>query len=165
MAQHILIGSLLCNILITWATLQEPSMPTPGQSLSLPTPQNQNKWVHPVIFKPQPKIQLTRSSFKVTSFLDFELFLESFQAIYQYLENFKKDLNNPQYMQKLVFENIPMHITTLLNKSYIHKYFDTELCRFNPFSCTSKLKIEQYKLEIQYIDKVFHATYRKFLKP
>ena len=66
-------------------------------------------------------------------------------------------------MQKLVFENIPMHITLLSNKSYIHKYFDTELCRFNPFSCTSKLKIEQYKLEIQYIDKVFYATYRKFL--
>ena len=66
-------------------------------------------------------------------------------------------------MQKLVFENISMHVTPLLNKSYIHKYSDTELCRFNPFSCTSKLKIEQYKLEIQYIDKVFHATYRKFL--
>ena len=34
-----------------------------------------------------------------------------------------------------------------------------------PFSCTSKLKIEQYNLEIQYIDKVFHATYKKFLTP
>ena len=67
MAQHILIGSLLCNVLITWATIQEPSMPTPGQSLSLPLHQNQNKWVHLVIFKPQPKIQLTWSSYKVTS--------------------------------------------------------------------------------------------------
>ena len=56
-----------------------------------------------------------------------------------------------------------MHITPLSKESYIHKYLDTELCRFNPFSGTSKLKIEQYKLEIQYIDKVFHATYRKFL--
>ena len=66
-------------------------------------------------------------------------------------------------MQKLVFENIPMHVTPLSSKSLIHRYFNTELCRFNPFSCTSKLKIEQYKLEIQYINKVFHATYRKFL--
>ena len=89
--------------------------------------------------------------------------MESFQAVYQYLENFKNDLNNPQYMQKHVFENIPMHVTSLLNKSSIHKYFDTELCRVNPFSCTSKLKIEQYTLETQYIDKVFHATYIKFL--
>ena len=56
-----------------------------------------------------------------------------------------------------------MHITPLSNESLIHKYFNTELCRFNPFSGTSKLKIEQYNLEIQYIDKVFHATYRKFL--
>ena len=50
MAQHILIGSLLCNVLITWATLQESSVPTHGQSLSLPPPENQNKWVHLVIF-------------------------------------------------------------------------------------------------------------------
>ena len=56
-----------------------------------------------------------------------------------------------------------MHVTPLSNESLIHKYFNTELCRFNPFSCTSKLIIEQYKLEIQYIDKVFQATYRKFL--
>ena len=138
-------------------------MPTPEQSLSLPPPQNQNKWVHLVIFEPQPKIQLTWSSYKVTSFLDIQLFLESFQAAYQYLEIFKKHLNNPQYMQKCVFDNIPMHVNPLSNTSYIHKYFNMELCRFNPFSCTSKLKIEQYKLEIQYIDKVFLATYKKFL--
>ena len=55
-----------------------------------------------------------------------------------------------------------MQITPLSNETLIHKYFNTELCRFNTFACTSKLKIEQYKLEIQYIDKVFHATYRKF---
>ena len=66
-------------------------------------------------------------------------------------------------MQKLVFENIPMHITPLSNKSLIHRYFNTELCTFNPFSCSSKLKIEQYKLEAQHIDMVFHATYRQFL--
>ena len=36
-------------------------------------------------------------------------------------------------------------------------------CRNNPYGCKSKLKFKQYKLEIQYISKVFHATYRKFL--
>ena len=71
MVQHILIGSLVCNVLITWAILQEPSITTPRQPLSLPPPQNKNKWVYPVIFEPQPKIQLTQSSYKVTSFLDF----------------------------------------------------------------------------------------------
>ena len=59
MAQLVLIGSLLCNVLITWATLHKPPLPSPGQSLSLPPLQYKNKWVHPVIFEPQPKIQLT----------------------------------------------------------------------------------------------------------
>ena len=52
MTQHILMGSLLCKVLITWATLQKSPIPSPGQSLSLPLPQNKNKWVHPVILEP-----------------------------------------------------------------------------------------------------------------
>ena len=56
MKQPIQSGSLLCNLLITWAILRKPSMPSPGQLLSLPPPQNKNKWVHPVIFEPQPMI-------------------------------------------------------------------------------------------------------------
>ena len=46
-----------------------------------PLPQNKNKWVHPVIFEPQPMVQLTWSSYKVTSFLDFQPFLDGFKAI------------------------------------------------------------------------------------
>ena len=102
MTQHILIGSLLCNVPMTWAVLEEPSIPTPGQPLSLPLPQNKTKWVHPVIFEPKPKIQLTQSSYKVTSFLDFSTFLEGFQAVYQYSEDFKKDLNNPNTFRNLL---------------------------------------------------------------
>ena len=57
----------------------------------------------------------------------------------------------------------PNQITPLSNETLIHTFFNTKTYQFNPIACTSKLKIEQYKLEIQYIDKVFHATYRKFL--
>ena len=77
----ILIGSLLCNVLLAWATLHKPLLPCPGQTLSSPPPQNKKKWVHPVIFEPQPKIQLTQSSYKVTSFLDFQPFLKGFQSV------------------------------------------------------------------------------------
>ena len=59
MVQLTLIGSQLCNVLMTWATLHKLPPPSPGQSLSLPLPQSKNKWVYPVTFKPQPKIQLT----------------------------------------------------------------------------------------------------------
>ena len=63
----------LGNILLTWAMLQHPYL---SKTLSTPPPQNKNDWVHSVIFEPQPKMQLTRSSYKITSFLDFQPFLQ-----------------------------------------------------------------------------------------
>ena len=59
MVPLVIIGSLLYNVLLAWTTLHKPLLPLPGQTLSLPPPQNKNEWVHPVIFEPQPKIQLT----------------------------------------------------------------------------------------------------------
>ena len=67
----------LGNILLAWATLQHPYI---SKTLSSPPPQNKNDWVHSVIFEPQPKMQLTRSSYKITSFLDFQPFLQGFQS-------------------------------------------------------------------------------------
>ena len=54
-------------------------------------------------------------------------------------------------------------ITPLANETFIHKFFNTKICQFNPFACTSKLKIEQYKLKVRYIDRVFYAIYKNFL--
>ena len=95
-------GYLMCNIPLAWATLHQPYISTPKQALSSPPPQNKNEWVHLVIFKPQPKIQLTRSSYKVTSFLDFQPFLSGFQSVNEYLKDLIKDINNPTYFQKIV---------------------------------------------------------------
>ena len=74
-------GYLVCNVLLAWATLHQPYISTPKQALSSPLPQNKNESVHSVIFEPQPKIQLTRSTYKVTSFLDFQPFLRGFQSV------------------------------------------------------------------------------------
>ena len=83
MVPLVLFGYFLCNVLLAWATLHKPFLSTPGQTLSSPPPQNKNEWVHSVIFEPQPKIQLTQSSYKVTSFLDFQPFLKGFQSVNQ----------------------------------------------------------------------------------
>ena len=52
-------GYLMCNVLLAWATLHQPYISTPKQTLSSPLPQNANEWIHSVIFEPQPKIQLS----------------------------------------------------------------------------------------------------------
>ena len=94
MALLMLFGYLMCNVLLALATLQQPYL---SKSLSSPPPQNPNNWVHSVIFKPQPKIQLTHSLYKVTSFLDFQPFIHGFQSVNNYLDNLWTDIENPYY--------------------------------------------------------------------
>ena len=94
MALLVLLGYFMCSILIAWTTLQQPYI---SKTLLSPPPQNPNNWVHSVIFEPQPKIQLTHSSYKVTSFWDFQPFSHGFQSVNRYLNNLWTDINNPSY--------------------------------------------------------------------
>ena len=114
-------------------------------------------------FKPQPKIQLTQSSYKVTSFLDFQPFLWGFQSVNEYLKDLIKDINNPAYIQKIVSPFNNVQITPPSNETAIWKFLNSPACKVNPYACQSKMKLEQYQLEIQYVIKVFHAIYKKFL--
>ena len=116
----------------------------PRQTLSSPLPQNKNEWVHSVIFEPQPKIQLTQSSYKVTSFLDFQPFLRGFQSVHEYLKDLTRDINNPNYFQRIVSQFSNFQITPLSNESIIWKFLNSPACRVNPYGCKSKLKFEQY---------------------
>ena len=86
-------------ILLTWATLQQPYM---SRTLSVPQPQNKNDWIHSVIFEPQPKMLLTRSTYKITSFLDFQPFLQGFQTVDTFIKDLMVDIANPAYFEKLV---------------------------------------------------------------
>ena len=109
------------------------------------------------------QIQLTQSSYKVTSFLDFQPFLKGFQSVNEYLRDLMEDINNPEYFQRIVSPFKTFQVTPLSNKSTIMKYFNSHACQANTYGYKSKLKFEQYRLEIQYIIKVFCAVYKKFL--
>ena len=135
------LGYLMCNVLIAWATLQQPYI---SKTLSSPPPQNKNEWVHLVIFKPQLKIQLTRSSYKVTSFLDFQPFLRGFQSVNEYLNDLIIDINNPTYFQRLTSPFDDVQITPLSNEMVIWKFLNSPACKVHPYACQSKMKLEQY---------------------
>ena len=117
---------------------------TPRQLLSSPPPQNKNEWVHLVIFELQLKIQLTQSSYKVTSFLDFQPFLRHFQSVNEYLKDLTRDINNPDYFQRIVSPFSNFQITLLSNESIIWKFLNSPACRVNPYGCKSKIKLEHF---------------------
>ena len=55
---------------------------------------------YPVIFEPLQNVQTSRSTYKVTSFIDFTPYLEYFQQFERYLEAFKTSIK--------AFENDPI---------------------------------------------------------
>ena len=129
----------LGNILLAWAMIQQPYV---SKSLSSPPPQNQNDWVHSVIFEPQPKMQLTRSSYKITSFVDFLPYLQGFQSVDRYLNDLLADINDPTYFQKLITPFHDVKVTPLTNDSKIIKFLNSPACSFCPYACQAKMKFE-----------------------
>ena len=99
----------------------------------------------------------------MTSFLDFHPFLSGFQSVNEYLKYLLKDINDPTYFQKIVSPFNNFKITPLSNETVIWKFLNSPACKVNPYACQSKMKLEQYRLEMQYVIKVFHAIYKKFL--
>ena len=99
----------------------------------------------------------------MTSFLDFQPFLRGFQSVNEYLKDLIMDIDNPTYFQRLVSPFNNVQITPLSNEMAIWKFLNSPACKVHPYACQSKMKLEQYWLEIQYILKVFHAIYKKFL--
>ena len=93
----------------------------PFQNIINTPTENPNKWIHSVIFEPQPRIQLTRSSYKVTSFLDFQLFMNGFQSVKNYLDNLWADIQDPYNYQYLFVPIAHMHIDPTANDSHIER--------------------------------------------
>ena len=129
---------------LAWATLHQLYISTPNKPYLPPPPQNKNEWVHSGIFELQPKIQLTQSSYKVTSFLDFQPFERGFQSVNEHLKDLTRDINYPAYFQRIVSPFNYFQITSLSNKTVIWKFLNSPACKVNLYACKSKMKLEQY---------------------
>ena len=63
--------------------------------------------VEPVIFEPQKKIRLSRSTYKVNSYIDFKPYKETFKQFGYYMVRFLKDIHDPHYVGNLYNINRP----------------------------------------------------------
>ena len=63
--------------------------------------------IEPVIFEPQWKIKLSRSTYKVTSYVDVKPYKQSFKQFGQYIGKLLDDLRDPHYVSTLY--NIERH--------------------------------------------------------
>ena len=137
-----LLGYLMCNVLLAWTMLQQLYL---SKTLSSTPLQNPNNWIHSVIFEPQPKIQLTHSSYKVTSFLDFQPFINGFQSVSKYLDNLWTDIQNPYHFQYLFIPFAYIQINPTVIDSHIEKFLESHACNQCPFLYQAKMKFERFK--------------------
>ena len=108
-------------------------------------------------------MQLTRSSYKITSFLDFQPFLQCIQSVDNYIKDLITDINNPAYFQKLIAPFRDRQVTSLSTHDTIRIFLSSPACHSHPHACQAKMKFEQFCIEINYVYKVFRAIYKKFL--
>ena len=108
-------------------------------------------------------MQLTRSSYKITSFLDFQPFLQGFQSVENYIKNLITDINNPDYFQRLIAPFCDRQVTPLSTHDTKRTFLSSPECHSHPHACQTKMKFEQFHIEINYVYKVFCAIYKKFL--
>ena len=95
--------------------------------------------------------------------MDFQPFLQGFQSVAEYLNDLIADIDDPTYYQRLISPFDDVQVTPLSNDTCIKKFLNSPACSFCPYACQAKMKFEQYWIEIQYVYKVFHAIYKKFL--
>ena len=98
---------------------------------------------YPVIFEPIQIVQTSRSTYKVTSFINFTPYLEYFQQFERYLEAFKFSISN--------FENDPVLQEFQEQTMRATRNIKGEACRHYPACYSQSLVYKLRSIEIQAI--------------
>ena len=109
-------------VLIDVAQVEQPVFVSSATGLSNAPPENKQDWLHPIIFEPQNKIQLTCSTYQVTTFLDFTPFMNGFNNIQNYIKSFKEDISNPAYFSKIKHKSMNTGSSPLLDEQDLEAF-------------------------------------------
>ena len=149
---------LLATICIISVDTEQPVFIPFTAELSEASPENKQGWLHSVIFEPQNKIQLTRSSYQVTTFLDFAPFMNGFLTVLAYIKNFKKDIKDTDYFNKIQHKSMNIGSSPLLDEQDYDAFLKSQYCLTLPFVCMTRPKIDRFILEVEYLDDIFDVT-------
>ena len=98
-----------------------------------------------VLFEPMVHIRLSRSTYKVTSFIEFAPYIQSFMNFEKYLDQFVKDIQDPARVSGFV-NLLTQHRSTILSNSQAREFSKfiqdhpcgrgrnnpTKVCKYNP---------------------------------
>ena len=120
--------------------------------------------IEPIVLEPKRKIRLSRSTYKVNSYIDFRQYQDSFKKFETYIHRFSRDLQDPDYVGALV----NMNRIKEENYKYIIKrnksYFGPTTCREATYDCRVKKQYMRIMYETNKLKQLFNKVHEKFLK-
>ena len=115
--------------------------------------------MEPVIFEPQKKIRLSRSTYKVNSYVDFKPYKETFKQFGHYMVRFLKDIHDPHYVGNLYNINRPIKLG---QSDKLH--FGTPTCKQVTYKCRIQNQYTQLRKEAFKLDSMYKSAHEKFLR-
>ena len=55
------------------------------------------------------------------------------------------------------------HVSPLLNKQDMAAFMQSAYCLSTPYACMTRLKIDRFLMEVNYLEDLFDVVYQKFL--
>ena len=121
--------------------------------------------IEPIIFEPQRKIKLSRSTYKVTSYVDFKPYKQAFKQFGQYMRKFLADLCDPCYVATLykagTNERDPLNQG---KEEEPNTFFTDNPCTQLTYQCRIQNQFIQLKNEANKVNQIYQETYKKFLR-
>ena len=120
--------------------------------------------IEPVIFEPQRKIGLSRSTYKVNSYVDFKPYKETFKQFGYYMNKFIIDLYDPHYVSTLCNVDRPEGEAPIKLGTNVKKHSGTFDCKQATCKCRIQNQYLQLKREALKINAINRSTHQKFLR-
>ena len=120
--------------------------------------------MEPVIFEPQKKIRLSRSTYKVNSYIDFKPYKETFKQFGYYMVRFLKDIHDPHYVGNLYNINRPKGSPPIKLGPNDKLHFGTPTCKQATYKCRIQNQYAQLRKEAFKIDSMYKSVHEKFLR-
>ena len=120
--------------------------------------------IEPVIFEPQRKIKLSRSTYKVTSYVDFKPYKKAFKQFGQYMGRFLADLRDPHYISTLYNTGRHEGDPLIRRGNGVKTIFTETTCKVSTYKCRVQNQFMQLKKESIKINQIYLEMYKKFLR-
>ena len=121
--------------------------------------------IEPIIFEPQCKIKLSRSTYKVTSYVDFKPYKQALKQFGQYMRKCLADLRDPHYVATLYKAGTNKRDPLNQGKEEEpNTFFTDNPCTQLTYQCRIQNQFIQLKNEANKVNQIYQETYKKFLR-